>query len=98
MNGAASPCRKRSRCLACSCPTWTGAAEEGTGWREGDQSSMLNEKVPSEELVWGLRPGLTLLEQSCPSGSQRPSEYHQLEQVQPVGSCWAETEVVRFAV
>lgn len=48
---------------------------------------MRSEKGPSEESVWGLRPGLTLLEHSCPSGSRRPSENHQLEQEQPVGSC-----------
>lgn len=38
MNGGESPCRKRSRCLVCSCGTCGEAVGEGqTG---GDQSSV----------------------------------------------------------
>lgn len=62
MNGGASPCRRRSRCSACSFRTCAGAAGEGTGQTGGGQSSMSTEKGSSPASAWGLSPETTALE------------------------------------
>ncbi len=72
VNGGGLPCRKRSRCSACSCRTC--AAGEGTRQTGEGLSSMSTEKGSTAESAHGLRlrstvklargpmPGLTPLE------------------------------------
>lgn len=76
-NGGGSPCRKHSRCSACSCLTCDGAVGEGRGPTGGGPSLTWIERGSTAEPAWGLKPAPAPLEhrrvrRSRPLGSRCP--------------------------